>query len=93
MKKIIVTHEELESGGLQIHIPGVVGNPADMESIPIFIEKYEGDIRVIIWNGKEDPSIIVLEMERLTIGDWKYEVSNDDTRLGYDEWVEHKREE
>lgn len=27
------------------------------------------------------------------IEDWKYEVSSDDTRLGYWEWVEHKKEE
>uniref|UniRef100_A0A6M3K3D0 Uncharacterized protein n=1 Tax=viral metagenome TaxID=1070528 RepID=A0A6M3K3D0_9ZZZZ len=25
--------------------------------------------------------------------DWEYEVTNGDTRLGYDEWLEHKRED
>lgn len=25
--------------------------------------------------------------------DWQYEVANGDTRLGYREWVEHKKEE
>lgn len=24
--------------------------------------------------------------------DWRYEVANEDTRLGYEDWVEHKRE-
>lgn len=24
------------------------------------------------------------------LSDWKYEVNNGDTRLGYDEWLEHK---
>ena len=24
--------------------------------------------------------------------DWKYEVANGDTRLGYGEWVEHQRD-
>jgi hypothetical protein len=27
------------------------------------------------------------------IEDWKYEVANDDTVLGYEEWREHKTEE
>lgn len=26
------------------------------------------------------------------VGDWRLEVANDDTRLGYVEWLEHKRE-
>jgi len=26
------------------------------------------------------------------VADWRYEVANDDTRLGYLEWVEHQRE-
>lgn len=26
------------------------------------------------------------------VQDWQYEVANGDTRLGYNEWVEHKRE-
>lgn len=26
------------------------------------------------------------------VQDWKHEVMNDDTRLGYWEWVEHQRE-
>lgn len=30
--------------------------------------------------------------DEFTIEDWKYEVSNDDTRLGYWDWVEIQRE-
>lgn len=26
------------------------------------------------------------------VEDWKYEVANDDTRLGYAEWVENQKE-
>lgn len=26
------------------------------------------------------------------VADWKYEVANDDTRLGYWEWVGHQKE-
>jgi len=28
-----------------------------------------------------------------TMVDWRYEVANGDTRLGYDEWLAHKRED
>lgn len=27
------------------------------------------------------------------LSDWKYEVANDDTRMGYHEWVAAKKEE
>ena len=27
-----------------------------------------------------------------TVSDWKWEVANDDTILGYSEWLEHKME-
>jgi hypothetical protein len=30
--------------------------------------------------------------DRFPVSDWRYEVANDDTRLGYQEWVEHQRE-
>lgn len=29
--------------------------------------------------------------EEYPASDWKYEVGNDDTRLGYLEWVEHQQ--
>lgn len=62
--KITVTEKELDNqlgnGGLEICIPGTAGNPQDKESCPIFIEKYDGNIRVVIWNGTEDPQIIQL---------------------------------
>ena len=67
MKKIILTQENLENtngeGGVEIHIPGAIGNPTDTNNCPIFIEKYEGEIRVCIWNGEEDPTIIPIKMK------------------------------
>ncbi len=36
-------------------------------------------------NWQDDPDF--------PVRDWKYEVANDDTRLGYHEWVARKREE
>lgn len=32
------------------------------------------------------------EHKKYTVEDWKYEVCNGDTRLGYREWVEHRME-
>lgn len=32
------------------------------------------------------------EHHRFPVADWKYEVANDDTRMGYWDWVEHKIE-
>lgn len=29
------------------------------------------------------------EHPKYPLSDWQYEVQNGDTRLGYDEWVEH----
>lgn len=61
MISLHVTQKELEntqgSGGVEIHIEGIVGNPEDGSSIPIFIEKYEGKVRVIVWNGNDEPII------------------------------------
>jgi len=33
------------------------------------------------------------EYEKYPVKDWQYEVSNNDTRLGYIDWVKHQREE
>jgi len=47
------------NGGLEISIPGTVGDlTADPKNpIPIFIEYYDGELRVLIWNGNCDPDI------------------------------------
>jgi cadmium resistance protein CadD (predicted permease) len=43
--------------GVEIVIPGTIGNPADPIDVncPIYIELYEGKILVHIWNGDQDP--------------------------------------
>ena len=33
------------------------------------------------------------EDEKYPVKDWQYEVANDDTRIGYLEWVEHTKEQ
>jgi hypothetical protein len=61
MISLHVTQKELEntqgSGGVEIHIEGIVGDPDYLSDIPIFIEKYEGKVRVIIWNGSDQPIV------------------------------------
>lgn len=32
------------------------------------------------------------DLDLYPISDWKYDVANGDTRLGYTEWVEHNKE-
>ena len=65
MIQIHITEHELEntngSGGLEIIIPGTIGNPQETLACPVFIEKYEGKIRVVVWNGDQDPTIIPLK--------------------------------
>jgi len=68
MKKYALTIKELENtngeGGVEIHIPSAIGDPTDTNNCPIFIEKYEGEVRVCIWNGEEDPTIIPIKMKK-----------------------------
>ena len=53
------------NGGLEIAIPGTVGDPtADPKNpIPIFIEYYEGKLRVLIWNDDCDPEIYEVKLK------------------------------
>lgn len=41
----------------------------------------------------EQPDNYWEEDETYPSEDWKFEVANNDTRLGYHEWVEKKKEE
>jgi hypothetical protein len=41
--------------GLEIKVPGFLGNPECPEGGQIFIEIYEGKLRVHVWNGESDP--------------------------------------
>jgi len=48
--------------GLEIRIPGVLGNPTDPEGMPcpIYIEEIDGKIQIHIWDGEQDPQTIIL---------------------------------
>ena len=63
IKRKQIRHEGCK-GGLEILIPGVLGDPTyagkgNMQC-PIFIEEYNGKIQIHIWDGKQDPQTIVL---------------------------------
>lgn len=49
-------------GGLLIKIPGSIGSEADADATPIYIEYYEGKLRVLIWNDTQDPAITELKL-------------------------------
>ena len=69
MKKIILSKDEintLECGsGLIIGIEGFKGNPVDAQGIyeQIYIEYWEGKIRIHVWNGEQDAK--TLEIDKL----------------------------
>jgi hypothetical protein len=47
--------------GLEIGVIGFKSNPADHKNFPsqVYIEVYQGKLRVCVWNGSsEDPSAI-----------------------------------
>ena len=50
-------------GGLEIRVPGFKGNPVCPDEGQIFIEYYEGDLRVLVWRGESDPEIITIDIE------------------------------
>lgn len=50
-------------GGLSISVPGFKRNPQSPDDGQIFIEVYEGKLRVHVWTGKEDPETIEVERE------------------------------
>lgn len=64
-KQLEISLEDLNndngSGGLEIIIPGVIGNPQDANNSPIFIEYYKGELRIAIWDNTQDPQIIPIK--------------------------------
>jgi hypothetical protein len=64
--QVQVTKRDLKAGrGLEIHIPGVLGNPADAGlTCPIYIEYHNGRVQVHVWDGKQDPTTTVLTNRR-----------------------------
>lgn len=69
VKQVRVSLKDLNndegSGGLEIIIPEALGDPMGdpSNSIPIFIEYYKGDLRVLIWNGEQDPEVHLIKLK------------------------------
>ena len=65
MKKINFSHKELDnnqgSGGVEIRVDGYKNNPQCPDEAQIFIEIYEGKLRVHVWNGKQEPHSILID--------------------------------
>lgn len=67
MVKIKMNLKDLDNnggmGGLEIEIPETLADPSgsETEHIPIFIEYYEGELRVCIWDNTQDPVIIPIK--------------------------------
>lgn len=63
--QITITAKELDNngggGGLEVIIPGAAGNPEETIDCPIFIEYYNNELRVVIWDGESDPQIIPIK--------------------------------
>jgi hypothetical protein len=47
------------SGGLEIAILEAEGDPTgdSKNPIPVFIEYYKGQLRLVVWNGNQDPEV------------------------------------
>jgi len=51
-----------KGGGVYIDLPcGYQGNPGELDGAHILIEFYEGELRVCVWNGDENPNITVMK--------------------------------
>lgn len=63
--QITITAKELNNdngdGGLEVIIPGAEGNPEETIDCPIFVEYYNKELRVVIWDGNSDPQIIPIK--------------------------------
>jgi hypothetical protein len=46
---------------LEVIIPGAEGNPEETLDCPIFVEYYNKELRVVIWDGNSDPQIIPIK--------------------------------
>jgi hypothetical protein len=61
--KFAFDRAELEHpAGIEIAVKGFKSNPTDGTESPaqVFIEVYEGRLRVHVWSGKEDPATSVV---------------------------------
>ena len=59
MKKLILSPHSLDNneggGGLEIEVLGYKGDIEGDHQTNVFLEIYEGKLRVHVWNGNQDP--------------------------------------
>ncbi|GAG97400.1 unnamed protein product [marine sediment metagenome] len=68
--KIVVTPKELEKvNGIEISVTGYKADPSTTEPIQVYIEVYNGLLRVHTWTGEQDPKTV--EIEKDTEGLWQ----------------------
>ena len=66
MVQVTITSKELNNdnggGGLEVIIPGAEGDPTAGDlNCPLFVEYYNGELRVVIWDGSDEPQIIPIK--------------------------------
>lgn len=63
MIQLKLENKELDNnhggGGVEIRVPGLKGNPVCPEEGQIFLEIYQGKMRVLVWNGSEEPEYTI----------------------------------
>lgn len=60
--QIILTKDDINNeqggSGLEIKIEGIIGDSSEASpGTAVFIERYKGEVRVVIWNGEQDRSL------------------------------------
>jgi hypothetical protein len=65
MRLELKPYELAHPGGLEIAVDGFPGDPGGVQPVQVFLEVYEGNLRVHVWTGEsEDPSHTA-EIQRL----------------------------
>lgn len=55
--KLELTHNDVaHPSGLEISIAGFKGDVGSERPSQVFIEYYNGELRIHVWNGNEDPA-------------------------------------
>ena len=66
VKQLEISLKDLDNndgdGGLEILIPEALSSPEN-EGIPIFIEYFKGQLRLLVWNGEKDPEIVNINLK------------------------------
>lgn len=57
-----INHDKHAPCGIEVEVPGFQGNPTEGKPTQVFIEVYEGNLQVHVWDGKsENPHTHIIE--------------------------------